>query len=176
MPLPPSALVTTAGSASANSYVTLAVANQYHANRPPVGTTWDDATSDEKGAALIWATKLLDSLIDWTGWVVTETQALLWPRVGMWYRSGYYVPSDVIPVELQHATAEYARQLLLEDRAGDSDIETVGLTHLTAGPVSLTFKDSVYAKVVPDAVFHLIPSRWGSVRGRVSSTMEILRA
>jgi len=171
-----STLVATAGASNANAYCTLSVANQYHEDRPAAGTTWADATNDEKIQAIIWATKLLDALYDWNGWVTTEDQALLWPRTGMWYRSGYYIDTDVIPTDLQHATAEFARQLLATDRAGDSDIETQGITSLKAGPVALTFKDSVMAKVVPDAVFHLIPDQWGTPRGRARSTIELERA
>jgi hypothetical protein len=173
--MPVSTLVTTVGAADANAYVTLTVADQYHLDRPAVGTTWDDANPRQKTAAILWATKLLDSLYDWTGWVVDETQALLWPRNGMWYRSGYYVPSTIIPTEIQEATAEYARQLLVSDRAGDSDVETQGIKSLKAGPVSLVFKDDVIAKVVPDAVFHLIPQEWGAPRGRTRSVIELER-
>ncbi len=169
-------LVATIGSATANTYVTLAVADQYHDDRPPAGTTWANASDDQKNEALLWATLLLDRLVDWEGWVVDDVQALLWPRVGLTYPNGFYVPSTVIPIQLQRATSEYARQLLVSDRAADSAVETQGLLSLRAGPVSLTFKDSVTAKVVPDAVFHLIPSDWGTIRGRVSGTREILRA
>ena len=171
-----SELVTTAGAANANAYVSLEVAEQYHADRPPAETTWADASDEEKTAAVLWATKLLDSLIDWSGYVVDDVQALLWPRNGLLYPSGFHVPNNVIPIHLQHATAEYARQLLVSDRAADSGIETQGITSLKAGPVSLSFKDAVAAKAVPDAVFHLIPRDWGTVRGRVSSTRELLRA
>lgn len=171
-----STLVTTVGASNANAYVTLEVANQYHEDRPVVKTTWADASNAEKNAALLWATKLLDSLVDWKGWVVDDVQALLWPRHGMEYPSGYSVDNDIIPTELQEATAEYARQLLAEDRAGDSDIETKGITSIKAGPVTLTFKDSVYSKVVPDIVFHLIPREWGTIRGRASGIRELLRA
>jgi hypothetical protein len=174
--MPVSTLVATAGAANANAYCTLLVAEQYHLDRPAAGTTWGTASTDQKDAALLWATKLMDSLWDWSGYVVTETQALLWPRTGMYYRSGYTVPTTIIPTELQHATAEFARQLLAEDRAADSDIETKGLTSLKAGPVALTFKDSVVAKVVPDAVWSLIPEEWGTVRGRRSARLELLRA
>lgn len=174
--MPVTALDVTPGSPSANAYVTLAVAEQYHLDRPAAGTTWSGASTDQKNAAILWATKLLDSLIDWTGWVAASTQALLWPRAGMLYRSGYSVPSSIIPTELQHATAEFARQLLAADRAGDSDVETQGLRALRAGPVSLEFKDSVYAKVVPDAVWSLLPASWGTIRGRVAGTRELRRA
>ena len=171
-----SGLVTTPGAANANAYVSQEVAEQYHADRPPAGTTWADASDEQKTAAILHATQLLDSLIDWSGYVVDDVQALLWPRNGLLYPSGFHVPNDIIPIQLQHATAEYARQLLVSDRTADSGIETQGITSIKAGPVAMTFKDSVAAKVVPDAVFYLIPRDWGTVRGRVSSTRELLRA
>jgi hypothetical protein len=171
-----STLVTTPGASNANAYVDLATADQYHSDRPAVGTTWSSATDVDKMQAILWATKLLDSLYDWTGWVIDDTQSLLWPRTGMYYRNGYYVPSTVIPTELQYATAEYARQLLVSDRAGDNDVETQGIKSLKAGPVALEFKDGVTAKVVPDAVFHLIPEEWGVPRGRSRMVVELERA
>ena len=174
--MPVSSLVITAGSATANAYVSLVVAEQYHLDRPAVGLTWTAASDAQKNAAILWATKLLDSLYDWTGYVVSSTQALLWPRYGMWYPSGYYVPSDIIPVQLQQATAEYARQLLVSDRAGDSDIETQGISSISAGPVSISFTDSVHAKVIPDAVYNLLPPEWGYPRGRAMGVRDLMRA
>lgn len=173
-----STLVATAGASNANVYATLVTADQFHEDRPAAGSTWADTTDDaDKNAALLWATKLLDNLFVWSGAVVDYDQALLWPRQGMWYRSGESVATTVIPTELQEATAEYARQLLAEDRAGDSDIETQGITSLRAGPVTLTFKDSVHAKVVPDAVAHMIPPDWySSIRGRASGVRELVRS
>lgn len=175
--MPISTLIVTAGASNANSYVSIAVADQFFLDRPPVGATWDDAGDSEKTKGLLWATKLLDSLYEWGGTVVTETQALLWPRHGMVYTNGYTVPSTIIPVQLQHATAEFARQLLEEERTTDSDIETQGIRKLVAGPVELEFKDSVTDKVVPDAVANLIPRHWySSIKGRASMTAELLRA
>jgi len=168
-----STLDATAGGASANTYVTLAVANQYHLDRPAVGTTWSAALPEAKNAAILWATKLLDSRINWTGVVVTSTQALLWPRYGMYYRNGYSVLSTVIPVELQEACAEFARQLLADDRAGDSSVETLGLTEFATGSLKLKFKGSGDTRLIPGAVRNLLPVGWGAVRGR---TVELLRA
>lgn len=173
--MPVSALVTTPGSASANAYVTLAVANQYHLDRPAVGTTWSAATDDAKTAAILFATKQLDALYVWSGFAVDGTQALCWPRNGMLTRNGYTIATTVIPTELQHACAEFARQLLAADRTGDSDIETQGITGLKAGSVELTFKDNVYAKVIPDVVANLIPAEWGYLRNRRGSR-DLVRA
>jgi len=174
--MPVATLITTVGAADANAYCDVAFADQYHLNRPAVGTTWSAATVDAKSAAILWATILLDRYFDWSGQVVDGTQALLWPRQGMLKTNKIeYVPIDVIPIQLQQACAEYARQLLVADLAGNSEIETLGLTSLRAGPVSLTFKDSVIAKPVPDTVFSLIPADWASVRSRSASTRNLIR-
>ena len=173
-----STLVATAGAANANSYITLADADQYHEDRPAAGTTWADATSDEKNAALLFATKMLDSLVVWTGWVATETQALLWPRTGMVYRNGYSVDTDVVPTEIQEATAEFARQLLAGDLTGGSDVETQGITSIKAGSVAITFDQAyVQSKVLPDLAMYYLPSSWySSISGSESNTRELMRA
>ena len=136
-----------------------------------------DASDSAKVAAIIWATRLLDALYEWEGYVLTSTQALLWPRSGLLYRSGYVVPSTVIPVELQWATAELARQLLVSDRTADNDLSTQGIRSLTAGPVSITFDGSATAgtvTAVPDIVKGLIPYEWGYVRG-TSRVRDLVR-
>lgn len=162
--MPTPAIVATAGDAAANSYCTLAEANSYHDARLFV-TTWTGATDDDKSKALLMATRLLDAMYDWAGWCVTSTQALQWPRSGVpnAHLTGDVEPT-VIPTELKNATAEFARQLITADRSLDSDVETQGLQSLTAGPVSLAFRDGVRAKVVPDAVLNLLPSWWGRLR------------
>ena len=170
-----STLVATAGAANANSYVTLAVADQYHDDRPAAGTTWADASDNNKTRALLWATMLLDDHYDWEGAVETETQKLNWPRNGLSTVNGYNLDSDTIPDEIADATSEYARQLLVADRAGDSEVETQGLTDLKVGSIALAFKDNVFAKNVPDAVVWLIPRHWGRVRG-TSGTRTLVRA
>jgi hypothetical protein len=175
--MPVSTLVVTAGLASANAYCTVAFADQFFLDRSPTDATWAAATADQKSAAILWATKLLDALWEWEGYPTDAIQSLLWPRGGILKRNGWeYVPTDEIPVELQRACAEYARQLLASDRMADSDVETQGLKSLTAGPVSLVFKDDVTAKQVPDAVINLIPPDWGCVRGQRSGYRNLLRS
>jgi hypothetical protein len=175
--MPVSVLDTTAGSATANAYVSLAVAEQYHLDRPAVGTTWSAATTDQKNAAILWATKLMDNAWFWHGNPTDAVQSLLWPRSGMLKRNKWeYVDIHAIPIELQQATAEFARQLLVSDLAGNSDLETFGVTSFRAGPVAFTFKDSVFAKPVPDTVFLLIPDDWGYPKGRATGVRDLMRA
>lgn len=167
-------LVATAGSASANSYATLAEGNAYH-EAHVYASVWNDATDASKEQALVMATRVLDRMYEWTGYTATETQRLLWPRTCIVYPSGWPVPSTVIPDQLKDAVIEFARQLIVADRTADSEIETQGITDLKAGPVSLSFKDTVTAKVIPDAVQYLIPCDWGFVRGAGIAQVELMR-
>ena len=167
-------LVATAGASNANTYATLAEGDTYHEGHL-YSSLWDDASDDTKNRALAMATRLLDALIEWTGAAVSQGQALGWPRVGMLSRNGYVLSSATIPEDLKKGTAEFARQLIGGDRSADSDIETQGITSLTAGPVSLAFKDSVEAKVVPDAVWALLPASWGFIRGRSGTMVPLVR-
>ena len=175
--MPASTLIATAGAADANAYADVAFADQYHLNRPAVGTTWAVATTEQKTAALLWATLLLDSLWVWEGYTTSATQALMWPRQGISHRNGWiYLNHETIPLELKNATAEYARQLLVSDLAGNSDLETMGVTSMRAGPVAFTFKESVVAKPVPDTVVNLIPMWWGYLRTRATGVRPLQRA
>lgn len=181
--MPVSVLVTTAGSATANAYVSRLVADQFHLDRPIVGTTvetglWEDADSNQKDAAILWATKLLDKFFLWNGWVTDPLQRLLWPRYGLYsVNRRARLDPNTIPDEIQWATAELARQLLVKDRTGDSDIETFGLKLIKAGPIRLDFKDSVHAKPIPDIVKNMIPLEWGYLQiFSGMRTMDLLRS
>lgn len=170
-----STLVTTAAASNANAYVAASVADQYHLDRPQYDTVWEDATVDEKAAAILWATKLLDANFIWNGNPTTSTQVLGWPRSGLLdYNDWSYLNETTIPDRIQWATAELAKQLLSTDRAADSDIETQGITSIKAGSIQLKFKDSVSAKPIPDVVAKLIPLAWGCLRNR--QYIELVRA
>jgi hypothetical protein len=174
--MPASALVTTAGSALANAYCDVAFADQFHLDRP-FGATWATFTTDQKNSGILWATLLLDRMWVWTGYPTDAIQALLWPRGAMLKRNGWeYVDIHVVPLEIQQACAEYARNLLVSDRTADSDIQTLGITQVQAGPVSLKFKDSVYSKPVPDSVYDLVPAIWGYPTSRATGYRDLLRA
>jgi len=162
----PLVLVATSGAVNANTYCTLAEAETYYLSRIPLAA-WTAGTDATKNAALTMATRLLDLRFEWAEWASTPTQALQWPRAGiMDFLNMRIIDSAVIPQQLKDAEAEFAGQLLAADRSLDSDVETQGITSIKAGSVALTFKDNVYAKVVPDAVIAMIPSWWGWFRGR----------
>lgn len=167
------ALDATVGGAAANSYCDVAEAAAYHASRVH-SDPWTDADVADQEAALQMATRALDAQVDWYGHVVSQTQRLLWPRLGVIGRNGYLIPGDTLPRELVEATAEFARQLLVEDRTADSDPETQGLKSVEAGSVALTFRDTVAAKVIPDAVFYLI-RHLGTLVQRGAGPVKLVR-
>ena len=76
--MPAPAIVATAGSASANSYLSVASADTI-ANGMVGTLAWSTATSDDKARALITATNGLETL-EWIGTRTSATQALSWPR------------------------------------------------------------------------------------------------
>jgi hypothetical protein len=167
----------TPGASNANSYLTLNEAQAYFDTRL-FSDAWDN--SDDQTKALIMATRTIDMLFQpytylittkdgtqllrtrpsWTGAASTTTQALSWPRTGMFDRNGNPIPVDVIPQQLKDAVAELAGQLSKGDRTLDSDVAVQGITSIKAGSVALTFKDSVEAQVIPDAVYNMLVPSW----------------
>lgn len=167
-------VVTTVGAADANSYCSLGEANAYHAGHS-YSSVWDDAESDDvRNRALVTATRLLDEHVDWNGDVVSEDQALQWPRSGLYYKSKTVIPSNVIPQKLKDATAEFARQILEADRMKDMKQEAEGLESLDAAGVAMKFRNP-RPKVIPDAVWVMIRS-WGTIADRKGGVVSLVRA
>jgi hypothetical protein len=97
-----------------NSYVTRAEANTYFTDRLDAAA-WNAATDPDKDQALITATALLEQQ-SYTGYMVEDTQALAFPRVGEYFdpRVGSVVifESDVVPTRMITANYEMALHLL----------------------------------------------------------------
>lgn len=156
------ALVTTSGSASADSYATQAEATSMLAIRT-TGTTWTALASDAKDNYLRWAAVVLDTM-DWRGSRTAEDQALAWPREGVTDRDGYTIAEDAIPTWLKRAQAEMAYQLISTDW-------TQGLGTSTARRVkvgSLEVEGKTH-KPVPSSVLALIRPYLRSIPGVIVS-------
>lgn len=136
------ALETTPGASDADSYASVAEADAYHASRLWT-EAWTDAETTTKEAALKDAARLLDSVFIWTGAAVDAVQALTWPRSGMLTRNGFPIATDVIPPELKNAQSELARLLIVSDRNAENDAEVQGLASVSAGSVSVSFRDRI---------------------------------
>lgn len=105
----PASITATVGSASANSYLSIAAADNIAETM--LGTlAWTTATTDQKTRALITATRNLDTLT-WIGSRTTTTQALDWPRTDA-SCDGIDYPDDEIPEQVQYSTFDLANALL----------------------------------------------------------------
>lgn len=165
------ALDATPGGASSNSYATVAEADAYHVNHL-YATAWTGATTSNKEAALIWATRLLDEQVDWQGSASNLTQALRWPRYGVYNYDVVFFDHTTIPTWLKNATAELARWLLSEDRTAE---RIIGLRSVKADVVAVDFDKYDLKPILPPPVRSLI-ERYGQVRGVGSGTVSLERA
>lgn len=172
----PPTIVETPAASNANSYASLVEAEAYVATRL-YSDAWADADdAEQKIPALIQATRILDGSFVWTGVASTDVQALGWPRTGMLNRNGFPINSLVIPQPLKDAQVELAVQMIIAERTADNDAEKQGIKSLSAGPVSLTFKDKkletdqdlllrgpeflYLSPFIPDAVTNLLVPSW----------------
>lgn len=107
-------VVATAGAADANSYLTVAAADTL-ANLYLGTLNWASASTDNKGRALIMATRYLDEL-SYIGTKAATTQALLWPRTEAECGDWSFTSSE-IPKPIKQATFDLAEYLLSDGSA-----------------------------------------------------------
>lgn len=140
----------TPGGSSSNTYCLLSEAEAYQETRV-FNSAWVDAETTQKNSVLAWATRLLDQQ-DWKGWKSVESGALRWPQYGHFDRDGIAVTSTAIPQFLKEACAEWAFQLLIEDRTADEG----GLVQYGGkiGPIS--DPDRYVRKVMPASVREML--------------------
>src|SRR5512137_2941630 len=116
------------GLTGANSYADVADGDMYFEGHL-YASAWTAASEDTKGAALIMATRLVDTQFQFNGYKAHEDQALQWPRercpdpdrnaVTSSLQSpvlSSFVPNDVVPTGVASAVCEMARELLIADR------------------------------------------------------------
>lgn len=104
---------TGSGSATAESYISVADADSYHSlNGNP--SSWSGATTGEKESALRQATQYLDDKYQsrWRGERALSSQALRWPRVNVYDDDGFAVSSTSIPAKLKQAVAVVALEVI----------------------------------------------------------------
>lgn len=115
------------GLAGANSYLSTADADTYHANRGR--SSWASLEADAKAAALVKAAEFIDAAYNWIGSKKAKTQGLKWPRIQGLDCSGNPVllvdsdgfDIDAVPQAVVNACAEAAFLSLSEDLFQDAD-------------------------------------------------------
>lgn len=109
------------GKIDANSYASIAEIDAYFSEHL-YATSWDAATTPQKEAAAIMATRWLTVAIKWDGYRISSTlQALSWPRNDAWTLDYKYIASDVVPTEVKNAQAELSQGFLESNVVADPD-------------------------------------------------------
>lgn len=126
------------GKSNANSYVSVADADQYHENAS-ASTDWSGAEESVKEQALRLATQYLDAQYGgrWRGTKASRDQALAWPRSYAYDDDDYLYDSDAIPQKLADAASELALRVIEGDTLLD-DISEPGIVKsesVTLGPL-----------------------------------------
>jgi hypothetical protein len=141
------------GKVDANAYASVADADAYHEGHL-YATAWTGATTEQREAALVMATRLVDSLFQFHGTKATGAQALQWPRedcpdpdanadvVGQ-----RVVLPTVVPKAVVDGTCEAARALLIEDRTANPLGEGLKFTGL--GEIQQTFDKTDRRPMLP---------------------------
>jgi hypothetical protein len=127
------------GMSNAESYISVADADAYHAARN--ATLWATLTTSDKEAAL---RRGVDYLMQayrtrWKGYRAQALQALDWPRNSVVLSdtaSQYVVPYNTIPVEVKNACAEIALRAAAGPLAGDLK---QGVVEKTVGPLRVKY-------------------------------------
>jgi len=161
-------LVETAGGSTSNSYATVAECDDYHDGIPATYTAdWTGATDENKEDALMWATRLLDSWVDWKGVKAdisttsgVPDQRLEWPREGVVGPNGEDLDSTLIPQWLKEAASELARQLLIKNLTKEP---IRGFERIRAGDVDITFDTMKSKRILLKSVRAFI-WRYGDIK------------
>ena len=138
--MPVSAIDSTVGGASSNSFVSIAFADQYILDRLNAASIWPPTDIEDEQRALIEATRELTRL-QYIGQRVDLTQKLEWPRfeaINPDVPSGddrfgsitFYLTTE-IPDRIANATAELALEFIragTEDIAGHDDDVNIKIT------------------------------------------------
>jgi hypothetical protein len=164
-------IIATPGASDANAYCTLEEANTFHdESRYHSKETWLEAGSNDRKRALIWASRLLDEMVTWSGAVVHTIGALRWPRYSVWHEDGYMISSSIVPQFVKDATSEFAYHLLIEDRTEETNRDTMGFEKIAIGDLKLTIDKWTSKPIMPQSVWSII--RDYAMRASTSKTLE----
>ena len=139
---------------AANSYVSVADADDILATNIHVTTAWTALTDSNKEKLLASATAYLDTRTKWKGTKTVSTSPLRWPRTGVCDRDEISIDKNTIPHQLKVATAEMARYMMVEDRTieGESD----GIERIRADVVEIEFTPGYRLPQTPSALQYLV--------------------
>ena len=114
------------GMSSATSYISVADADSFATE---VGLTSWTGTNGAKETALIKAQRFLTQLYrgQWKGERIASTQALDWPRNGVYDADGYLLTSTTVPSAVKEAQVELAVRALTAGLISDVATTDAGI-------------------------------------------------
>lgn len=170
-------IVATPGSASANSFVTLAEAQAYVDGRLNIDN-WTAASTDNQNRALVEATRELCNR-DYVGRRVDATQVLEWPRFFAVNPDAplggvTYYGTTVVPDRIKDATCELALQFIL---AGTTDLASLDATLNTRVKTVDVLTTEYFEPAQRAKGLKRFPRVWGRIAPLLSETSgsEIIR-
>ncbi len=158
-----------AGRADADSYCSLADANEYLAARGR-NATWATLTTGQKEGRLIMATAYLDAHCRWAGELMRSEQALGWPRADAMDKHGRVLSSAAVPAAVRNAAIEIAQ-------AGEITTErTRAAISKTVGPISVEYADGYDVSQGPGRYAFALALVSDLVLGSVTNSIRLVRA
>ncbi len=133
------------GVVGANSYATIAVADQYHFDIGTTAALWEDLTDPQKQQGLRHGTRYLDQHYGrtWKGRRTDRVNPLDWPRIDVLDDDGYDIESNVMPQGLLDAVSEGA--LRSTTATLNPDLEGEGTITLKREQVDGLHEETEYA-------------------------------
>ena len=182
------------GMADANSYADVADGDMFH-EAHLYASAWTGATEQRKEAALMMATRLIDSQFQFRGFRAHGEQALQWPRtecpdpdrvsVGWGGRTPECVEPDVVPTAVVAAACEMGRELLIADRTaappgeGIAATQTSQASHDGTGAGSSSQSSTTYSKEdtrpVISRVAQAMLAKYGALVSAKSGAVALVR-
>ena len=185
------------GRTDANSYASTAEADSFF-EAHLYASAWTAATAATKAAALVMATRLVDSQYQFNGFRAHDAQALQWPRercpdpdrnlVTSTTLSPVltnFVPSTAVPQPVAAAVCEMARELLIADRtaapAGEGVESTATSTHTKTSSTdrsnsSTTKYSKSDTRSIISRVAQAMLSKYGALIVGGSGSVQLVRA
>jgi hypothetical protein len=161
------------GLADANSYADAADGNAYHEGHL-YATAWNGATTGQKEAALVMATRLIDGEVQFFGFRAVAGQALQWPRVECPDADEItgLVADDLVPRVVMDAACELARALILTDRTAAHPGE--GLSYSNDGALQVGYNKKDTRPMIPKHIQAWL-AKYGTPRMSTSASVKVVR-
>lgn len=131
------------GLPGANSYATIAFADEYLGERAVAAWT---GTDEQKESYLIQATDYIETVFGWrfVGEKLTEEQGLSWPRSNAITNGGVELADDIVPLAVMRACCQYAVRAISGPLMPDPTVDATGFNVVTTkkkvGPIEKEFR------------------------------------